>query len=494
MKQLSYRTLQEQDYPDYLLKEAPEKVLQFGEGAFLRAFIDDFIDTMNEKAGFNGKVVVVQPRGGHPEVSRRFTQQDNLYTLILRGYQDDRKQSHNRIISSISRCLDPQNDWETLLKCAENPHLRFIVSNTTEAGIAFDPDCCITDAPPSSYPAKLAAFLYHRYELTLPGFWILPCELNDDNGPLLLDCLNKYFDLWQLEDGFRSWFAQENHICSTLVDRIVTGYPYAEASALAETLGYQDALIDTGELFGFWVIEAPESLKNELPVEKAGLPVLITDNHKPYKQRKVRILNGAHTAMVLGAYLAGHDIVRDCMEDPVISRFLSRAIYDEIIPSLDLPADALHSFANAVLERFRNPYIDHALLSIALNSTAKWRARVLPSVQEYYKKTGTLPPCLTASFAFYAAFYHNAKERGDGRLIGKRGKSRYEIKDDSWVLDFFYAHRNDSPDTFISALIHNQRMWGCELAELPGFQQTVTDLFAQIQTNGTYAVMNHISL
>ncbi len=483
---LNYETLTRQDYSGYLLQEAPERVLQFGEGGFLRAFAEPFIDEMNEKAGFNGKVVLVQPRGGHPEISDIFRKQERLYTLILRDREDGEAVARKRVISCVSRCLDPKADWDALLDCAENPDLRFILSNTTEAGIAFDPACKLSDAPPASFPGKLTAFLYRRYQRGLSGFWILPCELNDHNGDLLRDCLLKYAALWKLDDDFTAWLERENHICSTVVDRIVTGYPRTEAPALCRELGYEDALLDTGEVFASWVIEAPEALAEELPFRKANLPIQLVGNHVPYKQRKVRILNGAHTSMVLAAYLAGRNIVRECMEDEVIHGFMNRVVYEEIIPTLDLPREELEDFAAAVSERFNNPYIDHALLSIALNSTSKWKARVLPSLTEYVRRMGKLPVCLTFSFAAYIAFYHAAKERGEGCLIGCRNGEAYEIRDDAWVLDFYYDHRNDGPQEIARAVIRNADMWDGALEALPAFESAVTACLERIEAIGMY--------
>lgn len=483
---LNYETLTRQDYSGYLLQEAPERVLQFGEGGFLRAFAEPFIDEMNEKAGFNSKVILVQPRGGHPEISDAFRKQEGLYTLILRGREDGEAVARKRVISCVSRCLDPKADWDALLDCAENPDLRFILSNTTEAGIAFDPACKLSDAPPASFPGKLTAFLYRRYQRGLSGFWILPCELNDHNGDLLRDCLLKYAALWKLDDDFTAWLERENHICSTVVDRIVTGYPRTEAPALCQELGYEDALLDTGEVFASWVIEAPEALAEELPFRKANLPIQLVEDHVPYKQRKVRILNGAHTSMVLAAYLAGRNIVRECMEDEVIHGFMNRVVYEEIIPTLDLPREELEDFAAAVSERFNNPYIDHALLSIALNSTAKWKARVLPSLTEYVRRMGKLPVCLTFSFAAYIAFYHAAKERGEGCLIGCRNREAYEIRDDAWVLDFYYDHRNDGPQEIARAVIRNADMWDGALEALPAFESAVTACLERIEAIGMY--------
>lgn len=494
MERLNYETLSRSGYSGYLLREAPERVLQFGEGGFLRAFAEPFIDEMNEKAGFNGKVVLVQPRGGHPEVSESFREQDGLYTLILRGRENGRAVSRTRVISCVSRCLDPKADWEALLRCAENPDLRFILSNTTEAGIAFNPACGADDAPPASFPGKLAAFLYRRYQAGLPGFWILPCELNDHNGDLLRECLLKYTELWGLGEEFKGWLLRENRICSTVVDRIVTGYPGTEAAALCRELGYEDALLDAGEVFASWVVEAPEALAEELPFRAAGLPVQLVEDHAPYKQRKVRILNGAHTSMVLAAYLAGRNIVRECMEDEVIRGFMNKAVYEEVIPTLDLPREELEGFAAAVTERFNNPYIEHSLLSIALNSTAKWKARVLPSLTEYVKRRGALPGCITFSFAAYIAFYHTAGDWGKDCLTGLRDGKPYAVKDDKWVLDFYYAHRDDGPRDIARAVVGNTDMWGEELKALPGFEEAVAACLERIEAAGMYGAMKECLL
>ena len=440
MKKLNYEVLKENGYKGYVLKDAPEKVLQFGEGNFMRAFVDYFVDVMNEKAGFNGKVVLVQPirnvEGGF-RLNDRINEQEGLYTLFLRGFQDGKKVNDKRVISSVSRCLNAYEDYEEVMKCAENPELRFILCNTTEAGIRYDAECKFEDKPGESYPAKLTQFMYHRFETfgkeEGKGFIILSCELIDDNGKELEKCVLKYAKQWNLGEEFIAWIQKENVFCSTLVDRIVTGYPRNEASAICEELGYEDNVLDTGEIFGFWVIEGPQSIKKEFPIEEAGLPILITDNHKPYKQRKVRILNGAHTSFVLGAYLAGKDIVRDCMNDEVICGFMNKTIYDEIIPTLDLPKEELLDFAAAVTERFKNPFIDHALLAISLNSTSKWKARVMPSLKEYVKRKGALPKCITASFAFYIAFFSGHTLTDEG-LIAEREGNTYTVKDDKVLL------------------------------------------------------------
>lgn len=496
MKKLSYETLKEQGYEGFLLKDAPERVLQFGEGNFLRAFVDYFIDMMNEKTGFNSKVVLVQPIAEHKGFSLAdvINEQEGLYTLYLRGFENGRKVNDKRIISCVSRCLNVHSDYEQVMACAENPELRFITCNTTEAGIAYDPACKFTDTPPSSYPAKLTQFLYRRFQKFSQeegkGFIILACELIDDNGKELEKCVLKYARQWELGETFIQWVTKENIFCSTLVDRIVTGYPRAEADHINQVNGYEDDLIDTGEVFGFWVIEGPESLKKELPFTEAGLPVLITDDHKPYKQRKVRILNGAHTSMVLGAYLAGQDIVRDCMHDDTILDFMNKTIYEEIIPTLSLSEEDCKDFAAAVTERFKNPFIDHALLSISLNSTSKWKARVMPSLEGYVEKFGKLPKCITASFAFYLEFYHLGRELTESGLVAKRSNGdAYTISDDRSVLEFYYAHKDDSPRELVHAVCTNQDFWGKDLTQLPGFESEVTRILENIEAKGTYEEM-----
>lgn len=491
MEKLCYATLEKQGYDGYLLKEAPERVLQFGEGNFLRAFVDYFIDMLNERTGFNSKVVLCQPIA--PGLADMINEQEGLYTLFLRGFENGKKVNDKRVISCVSRCLNPYKEYDEVLACAENPDLRYIACNTTEAGIAYDPSCQFTDVPADSYPGKLTQFLYKRFEKfgkeAGKGFVILSCELIDNNGKELEKCVLQYAKQWNLGEEFISWIKAENIFCSTLVDRIVTGYPRNEAASICEELGYQDNLINTGEVFGFWVIEGPESLKKELPFEEAGLPVIICDDHKPYKQRKVRILNGAHTSFVLGAYLAGQDIVRDCMDDEVICGFMNKTIYDEIIPTLTLPKEELLSFAASVTERFKNPFIDHALLAISLNSTSKWKARVMPSFKGYVEKTGELPKCITASFAFYIAFYHGMNLTEDGLVASRPAGDEYTVKDDKPVLQFFFDHKDDDAETLAHAVCSNTDFWDEDLSKIPGFESAVTGYLKAIEEKGAYAVM-----
>lgn len=490
MKKLNYATLQEIGYTGFLQKEGKNKVLQFGEGNFLRAFVDNFIDVLNEKCDFNAKVIVTQPieAGLAPMIN----EQEGLYTLYLRGMEDGKQVNNKRVISCISHCINPYSEYQSLLDCAKEDDLRYIVSNTTEAGITFDDSCKFDDAPPSSFPAKLTRFLYERFTLGKKGFVILSCELIDNNGKELLNCVDKYIELWKLSDEFKNFVHEENLFCSTLVDRIATGYPRKEVEELNKENGYEDNLIDTAEVFGFWVIEGPESLKEELPFEKAGLPVLITDDHTPYKKRKVRILNGAHTSMIMAAYLGGKDIVRECMEDEVIRNFMDTTLQNEIIPTLDLPKEELESFANAVIDRFNNPYIDHELLSISLNSTAKWKARVMPTLTAYVNDFNTLPTNVVFSFASYIAFYRGTKFE-NGALTGKRNSDEYKISDDAWIIEWYGEKIGMANKELVNAVCTNEKMWGTDLTKLNGFEARVCEYLDLIDEKGMYEAIKEVN-
>ena len=469
MDKLNYDVLKKSGYDGYILKDAPEKVLQFGEGNFLRAFVDYWFDLANEKAGWNGKCVLVQPIA--PGLAEMINEQEGLYTLYLRGSEKGEKVDNKRVISSVSRCLNPYvaSDYEKMMEVAVSDDLEFIVSNTTEAGIVYDPECKVGDCPPASFPAKLTQVLYRRYKAGKYGVVVLACELIDNNGKELLKCIDKYIDQWGLDEGFRAYVHDDCTICGSLVDRIVPGRirDAAEVAALEEKNGYSDALLDVGECFGVWVIEGDEKLNDVLPFRKAGLEdkVFVTPDMSPYKKRKVRILNGAHTGFVLGAYLAGQDIVRDCMHDDTIRGFMNKMLYDEVIPTLPLDKDDLMNFAAAVQDRFNNPFVNHELMSISLNSTSKWKARNMPSFLGYIDEKGELPPCLTMSLAAYIAFYSNdiqaLTEQG---LVCKRPKgNEYTVSDDRWALEFYYEHRDDAPDALTHAVLTNERMWDHDL-------------------------------
>lgn len=388
-----------------------ERVIQFGEGGFLRSFVDVFINKLNEQGLFGGKVVVVQPiaKGLIPMIN----EQKGVYHQFLRGIDNGKVVDDCIKVTSISRGVDPYTDYAGYLKLAHNPDMRVIISNTTEAGIEYLGTEQITDAPPKSFPAKLTVLLYERFKAGLQGFIILSCELIDNNGKELLNCVLKYADLWDLPEDFKDWIKNENYFCNTLVDRICTGYPKDEAEALTKRLGEEDRLMNTAEIFHLWVIEG--HFEDEFPLEKAGINVIWTDDVKPYKKRKVRILNGGHTSMVLAARLYGLSTVKECLDDQLINKYLNKAIFEEIIPTLGHEEEDI-LFGKAVLERFSNPFVKHQLLSIALNSVSKFKARVLPTILEYREKNGCLPECLTFSLAALIAFYRT-DETNDGEEI-----------------------------------------------------------------------------
>ena len=493
METLNYQVLEKSGYDGYILKNAPEKVLQFGEGNFLRAFVDYWFDLANEKADWNGKCVLVQPIA--PGLAKMINEQEGLYTLYLRGSENGQKVDDKRVISSVSRCLNPYEkaDYEKMMDVAASDDLEIIVSNTTEAGIVYDPACQQNDCPPSSFPAKLTQVLYHRYKAGKKGIIMLACELIDNNGKALLKCVNQYIDQWGLEDGFKKYVNEDCTFCGSLVDRIVPGRirDPKEVAELEEKHGYADPLLDVGEVFGVWVIEGDTKLNDILPFRKAGLEdhVFVTPDMSPYKKRKVRILNGAHTGFVLGAYLAGFDIVRDCMHDETILGYMNKMLLQEVVPILPLDQDDCKKFAAAVEDRFNNPFVNHELMSISLNSTSKWRARNMPSFLEYIEKNGKLPTCLTMSFAAYIAFYsNNIQELNDKGLVCKRAKgNEYTVSDDRYVLEFYNAHKDDDIPTLVHAVMTNEQMWGQDLTKVAGFEEATVKNLTLIREQGAMA-------
>lgn len=465
----------------------PIRVLQFGEGNFLRAFVDYMLDICNEKGLFDGSIVLAKPiEFGSLEM---FGKQDNLYTVSLRGRVNGEAKVSNRIITSIADTVDVYSDYSKYMNYAKLDTLRYIVSNTTEAGIVFDDSDKFEYEPPKTYPGKLTKFLYERFTAfegdVNKGLVILPVELIDDNGIELEKCVNKFIDLWKLPNEFKEWVAKACNFCSTLVDRIVTGYPRGNEEAIWNELGYEDRLVVTAEPFALWVIESKKDLSDELPFVKAGLPVIYTDNQKPYKQRKVRILNGAHTSFVLASYLAGNNIVRESMEDDTIRDFMNATIFDEVIPTLTLPKQDLLDFADAVIGRFNNPYVDHALLSIALNSVSKWKARCMPSFLEYIKLNGKNPLHLTFSIAALMAFYTSSEYDTDGKaLLGKRGDGTYRIMDDAAVLEFFKENSSKDAKEFTHAFLSNGSFWGQDLSKLGDTEKLVAGYLEDIRAMG----------
>lgn len=387
-----------------------EKFIQFGEGGFLRGFVDWIIQLTDEVTDFNASAVVVQPI--EKGLCQKLEEQNCVYTHIMRGMKNGEPTVERKKIDVISRTVEPYQDWNAYIALAEQPSFRFIISNTTEAGIAFSADDRPEKAPNVAFPAKVTLLLKKRFELGLPGFIFLPCELIEKNGRTLKKYILDYISLWEMGCDFAKWVEEENIFCDTLVDRIVTGFPHGEKF----DLGYEDNMLDTSELFHLWVIEGPASVAEEFPFGKAGLDIIVTDDLTPYRTRKVRILNGAHTSMIPYAMVRGIETVGDCMADEQMSRFVKGCVYDEIIPTLDLPESELTAYADDVFERFRNPFIRHLCSSISLNSVSKFKVRVLPSLLEYIKRKNALPEKLVFSFAQLIKFYKTGTPNDDAAV------------------------------------------------------------------------------
>ncbi|WP_428817792.1 tagaturonate reductase [Clostridium butyricum] len=462
-------------------KSYPVKVIQFGEGNFLRAFVDWQIDKMNKEADFNGSVAVVQPLEGG--LIHMLNEQDCLYTLYLQGIQNGKATKTHTVIDCIDRAVDPYKDYNKYLELAEIPSVRFIISNTTEAGIVFENDDKLEGGCQKGYPSKLTALLYHRFKTFNgaldKGLNIIPCELIDRNGEKLKEIVLKYAEIWNLGDEFITWINTANTFFCSLVDRIVPGYPRDTIEEVRTELGYDDNLVDVGEVFHLWVIEGPQCLKEELPIEKAGLNVKIVDDMTPYRTRKVRILNGPHTAMVPVAYLYGLDTVGETVDHEIMGQYVRKLIFDEIVPTLDLPHDELVQFGNDIIERFQNPYVKHYLMSIALNSMSKYKTRDLPSLTEYLKRKGELPRKLVFSLAALIEFYK-----------GKRGNEDIKLADDEHILELYknlWSECDGSESglkTLVTKVLAYDRNWGMDLNEIEGLTQAVTDNLILIEKVG----------
>ncbi|MEZ4824978.1 MAG: tagaturonate reductase [Bacteroidia bacterium] len=458
----------------------PVRVLQFGEGNFLRAFIDWIIHRMNQQLGFNSGISVVQPIA--QGMTDMLSAQDGLYTLYLNGIKNGTAVSEHEVIDCIQRAVNPYADYAAYLAEAENADLRFIFSNTTEAGIAFNAEDQLTDAPQASFPGKLAALLYRRYlhfsGAADKGCIIIPCELIEKNGDNLRDILLKIAAHWNLEPGFAQWLKESNYFCNTLVDRIVPGYPRNRIAEIQAELGYEDNLVVEGEQFHLWVIEGPAQAHVEFPADQAGLNVLFTDDLTPYRTRKVRILNGAHTVMVPVAYLYGEEAVRQTVEHPVLGKYVREVLFEEIIPTLDLPKEELAQFAEDVIDRFRNPFIHHLLLSISLNSVSKFKTRVLPSLLTYAERKGSLPKGLVFSLAALVVFYR-----------GKRGETVIPLSDNKEYLDFFasvWGEWETTGDTKVLAdkVLKLTEAWGDDLSKISGLTDLLSEFVSAIVTKG----------
>lgn len=461
----------------------PVKVLQYGQGNFLRAFADDFIQTLNDETDFDGNVVIIKPTNrGSLDV---FKQQNHRYHVVIRGLSQGKTVNQVKKISSITDSLSPYTEYDAYMSYAKSDTLRFIISNTTEAGIGYHEKDTIHMTPPESFPGKLTQFLYTRYFHfhgdRSKGLIILPTELIDDNGTTLKGIVHKLAEEWDLDKDFSLWLDEACIFANTLVDRIVSGFPKKNPEQFWKQIGCEDPLLVTAEPFGLWVIEADDSVKNELLPGHVGLPIIFTDDYKPYKERKVRLLNGAHTASALLAYSCGKQYVKDMLDDTHLKTFITTVLFDEIIPALSIPEEISKPFAQNVLERFANPYIDHSLLSISLNSTSKWKARCLPSLRDYMKKFHSVPPMLLFSLVALLYFYQTGIT-----------SQQYEIKDDDEVLSFFENHKNDDCDTLVEAFLACPSLHGLSREERILIRLPLIYYFRRMKETGPYAALQEV--
>ncbi|MCI1634114.1 MAG: tagaturonate reductase [Liquorilactobacillus nagelii] len=457
------------------LEKFPTKVIQFGEGNFLRAFIDWQIHQMNKQGLFKGGVKIVQPLA--KGMTKNLDQQDDLYTVLLEGVLNGKKYQSHEVIESVNGTVRPYENYAEYLKLAEDDNIEVIFSNTTEAGIAFDENDKLSDQPQNSYPGKLTALLYHRFELGKKGFHIIPCELINHNGDQLKKIVLQYAELWKLGEKFVDWINNDNKFYSTLVDRIVPGYPRDRAADLEKEWGYLDQMMVKTEPFLIFVLEGSQAINDVLPLKEAGINFVVTDDMQPYRNRKVSILNGPHTTMSPIARLAGIETVGEVMKDKDFYKFVNDEMYQEIIPTVALPEKELADYAEGIKERFENPYVKHQLSSIALNSISKFTARLLPTLKRYVAKNQELPKRIVLALAAYLKIY--------------RGQADFEPSDTAEVLAAFKKIAGD--ENYVHEALSNSDFWGEDLTKISGLEALVNKYLTEIDQKGTRAIVERIN-
>jgi len=484
MKELNRNTL-----PD--LPARPERVIQFGEGNFLRAFVEWIIQRMNQEQNFNSSVALVQPID--QGLADMINAQNGLYHLILEGMENGEPKRSVELIDCVSRCLNPYRDYQSYLELVENPDIRFVVSNTTEAGIQWAEGETLDMQPQPSFPGKMTALLHHRFTkfegAVDKGLIIICCELIEDNGDRLKELVIKHAANWNLGDDFTTWLENHCAFCATLVDRIVPGFPRDNIKAIQDEIGYEDNLVVVGELYHNWVIKAPEWVEAEFPAHQAGLNVTFVDEakQKEIRDQKVRILNGSHTGSVAAAYLSGFDTVRQAMEDSDVGGFVNAMVAEEIVPNIPGDQEYLQKFSQKILERYHNPFIRHEWMSIALNSMSKWETRVLPSLLDAYQNTGTLPKRIVFSLAALIALYR-----------GKRGEETFSFQDNDDILELYQQvwSKYDGTDTglrdLVSTVLAYETNWKQDLNEIPGLTDAVTANLKQILEAGSLEALKSL--
>jgi tagaturonate reductase len=458
-----------------LEKLQPIKVIQFGEGNFLRAFIDHAFQELNDTVDFNAGIAVVQPiENGMVNL---LNEQDGLYTLFMKGLSKGQEVQEKKLISNLVSGINPYTNFSDYLALAKEEELQFIISNTTESGIAYVSTDTPDMQPPSSYPAKVTVLLHERFKHfngdSAKGLAIIPCELINYNADTLKEIILKYSNDWNLGADFKKWIEESNTFHNTLVDRIVPGYPRAEIDEYNKQLDYTDNLIVSAETFFLWVIEGGEDLKKKLPFHKTNLDVKIVADMQPYRTRKVRILNGAHTAMVPFSLMYGNETVKETVDNTFTGEFINKAIFDEINETIDMDKKELDLFAEDVLDRFRNPFIKHNLSSIALNSISKFKVRVLPSILGYITKFGKVPTNLTFAFACLIRFYK-----------GSWNGTALPVDDSKEIVDEFQGIWSGDAAAAVQKTLQNTEFWGEDLTKIKGLSEALVLALNEIEENG----------
>lgn len=459
----------------------PTRILQFGEGNFLRAFTDWIVNKMNKEIGFNTGIDVVQPLAqGMVDL---LNQQDGLYHVYLKGIKNGQPIKEYTLVDCLNRGINPYTQFDQYLESISNPDLRFVISNTTEAGISWDETDKPDMQPQNSFPGKVAALLYHRYKTfngdRSKGLIFFACELIDKNGETLRRFVLQHAQNWKLEADFIQWIDEACCFCNTLVDRIVPGFPKDDIKEIQEELGYEDNLVVVGEYFHYWVIEAPEWVQQEFPAVKAGLDVKFVKDMTKFRERKVQVLNGCHTGSYAVSFLSGMETVREAFENLEVGHFMKDLVYDEVLPVLEGNENELESFANKILERFRNPYIRHQWQSIALNAMSKWETRNLPTLLNYFESNKMLPQKMVFSLAAMIAYFKGESE----------GKT-YKIQDDQWILDFYkeaWAACDGRPISIyqlVEKVLKLEKVWKQDLNQVPNLTITTSHYLFLIEQVG----------
>jgi tagaturonate reductase len=459
------------------LLNLPIKIIQFGEGNFIRAFFDYFIHKLNCNNMFNGRIAVIKPREGS---LNKLRMQDCLFTLITAGIEKGKKIYEKEIISSIGKAIDTYSSWQDILDLVKDVNIKVIVTNTTERGISFNTSDKYDDKPPSTFPAKLTRLLYERYKRAnrSDGFIILPLELIENNGTVLKDIVLKYIDLWGLESRFKNWVSTSNLFVNTLVDRIVPGYPSKRAEKIFKEIGYRDNFLTLTEIYHLFAIEETRVVKKVLPFHKAGINVVFSSDISKYRELKLRILNGVHTGLAAIALLENVQYVKNIFVNEKLNKCLNNMIFNEIVPTLSYDKELVLNFAKDVIERFKNPYIEHKWSDIFLNSITKFQIRLFPTINKHYALYNSFPPLITFSYSLLMYLFKDARWIDD-KLIYFYNNKEIQITDEASILNDLYNlwqaynKREISINDLLNRILVNPRLCSIDNTYIMPFKEIV---------------------